>query len=161
MANTSDTTRLRLLVAAVSLIPVLTPAVAAGSELLDGTAIVVRLAQPISSENSANGQVLDFVVTQDVVSGNEVLIKRGTRVTGEIVEARRASWKFTHHHHAKLSFKFNHTVGSSGQLIRLRASNEGRKPNCVVVDRYGRHHEVQWAGEGDMFKAYVDGNYVW
>lgn len=136
------------------------PAVARADQIADGTTVPVRLLDIITSERSTSGQRLGFVVTKDVIVDGKVMIERGTPVIGEIVDARRARWDFTHKH-ARLAFKFVRTTGRSGEPILLRASPARGKDDRVNVSQHDRHHELLWATEAATFNAYVDGNYNW
>ena len=142
-------------------VALLAPSGVSAVQLSDGTPVIVRLLRPINSETSKSGQSLEFVVTSDVIVDGEVLITRGTRAVGMIVESRRARWRFSDHDHPRLAFRLHYTIASSGQVINLRASPTRRRDNHLVVDRLGRRHELQWAGEADTFETYVDGNYDW
>src|SRR5262249_46212647 len=107
---------------------------------------------------STTGEQVAFVVMKDIVAGSVLLIKQGTPVVGVVVKARPAHRGFVDHE-ARLAFKFNQTTAGDGQAIRLRASPARSTDDRVVVDRYGHHHDMRWAGEGDTFNAYVDGDY--
>lgn len=144
------TSFLSILVAAPS------PAAAAG--LREGTPIPVRMTSVITSEDSQSGNPISFVVTKDVVVDGVVVVARGTPATGWVLKARRNSFGFIWHD-AKLTFMFSYTTATNGQAIRLRASNADPMGGRVVIDRDRRHHGLQWAAEGDIFEAYVDGNY--
>jgi hypothetical protein len=94
-----------------------------------------------------------------VIQAGEVLIARRTRATGSIVTAERLRLGFLTHP-ARLEFRFDYTTARDGQAVRLRASPVAQDSSRVVVDRAGRHHRgLQWADGGDMFEAFVDGNY--
>jgi hypothetical protein len=134
------------------------PSTASAAQLPDGTVIPVRLMHVINSEESRTGDPLVFVVTRDIVAGDEVLIARDTRVLGVVVAARRVRWGFFHHD-PKLEFRFNQTRSRNGRVILLRASPFRRKKDRVVLDWQGRHHDLRWAAETNTFEAYVDGTY--
>ena len=133
---------------------------AASAELADGTAVSMRLLRPINSETSRAGDPLEFVVTKDVMSGGQIVISRGTKVAGVLVKVKRAHWGFSGDHRPTLAFRFYQMVADDGSFIRLRASADRREKDRALVDRFGRHHQLQWAGEADIFDAYVDGNHV-
>jgi hypothetical protein len=130
----------------------------AGS-LPDGTRIPVRLVTFISSEDSRNGDRIEFVVTSNIVVDGRVVIARGARVMGIVVQARRAKWGFSSNRHARLAFVFTYTTACNGDLVRLRGPASRRADDRVVVDRERFHHDFQWAGGADTFEAYVDGNH--
>jgi hypothetical protein len=131
---------------------------ASAGRLQDGTVVPVRMVGIINSETSNAGQPLVFVVTDDVVIDGAVAIKRGTAVAGEVTRVRRAKWGFTDKKPI-LEFTFRLTTASNGQVIPLRASAGRGSQATVVVDRGRRHHQIRWAGDADMFRAYVDGTY--
>ena len=143
-------------IALLLLLMTLTASMVSAQPLHDGTRIQVRLLTFISSETSKEGDPIEFVVASDVVADGRVVIARGTRVLGSVVKARRAHWGFSSNRHARLAFVFTYTVASNGTLVRLRGpavESDGR----VAVDRF--HHNFQWAGNTDLFDAYVDGDY--
>src|SRR5262245_49793304 len=114
----------------------------------------------IDSERSVCGEPLRFVVTRDVVAGDHILIRRGTSVAAVVVKARRAKWGWFLPHHAKLTFVFNQTIASDGQVIRLRGSPARSRDPEVVVDRMRLHHDAyQWVSDADFLNAYVEGDY--
>lgn len=144
---------------AVATLMALLPSRASAARLLDGTRLHVRLLRVITSESSAIGEPLDFVVSRDVVDdAGDVVIARGTRVTGTLVDAARVKLGFFTHP-PRLAFTFDHATARGGQVIRIRASATPQLGNRVVVDRGERHHRLQWADGGDLFDAFVDGNY--
>src|SRR6266581_671516 len=54
----------------------------------EGTRIRVRLDANLSSETAELGQTVDFAVTQEVRSGDSVVIANGARAMGSIVTAQ-------------------------------------------------------------------------
>jgi len=119
--------------------------------LPDGTSIRVRLVGVVNTDRAQKGDPLEFVVMKDVVIGNQVLIARGARVTGQVVKAQRASagWR---PRHAKLAFAFTSAQAWDGEAVRLRRST-------ITIDRGGHHHDLQWVSDADFFDAYVEGDY--
>src|SRR5438105_4439611 len=63
---------------------VLLPSKAAAAQLPDGTRVPVRLLNVITSETSATGDFIEFVVTRDIVVSGEVVIPRGSHTVGVI-----------------------------------------------------------------------------
>jgi hypothetical protein len=149
------TTLRRLL---VPLFVVWLPSSAAAARLSDGTPIRVRILGVITSETSIAGDPLEFVVVRDVVRDGEVVIPRGARVSGAVVDARRMSVGWSTQP-GRLAFQFHATASRGGRAIRLRASPDSMPAARVIVDRDRRHHWLQWAGGGDTFEAFVDGDY--
>lgn len=136
------------------------PTPAFAGQLPDGTPISVRLVGFIDSERSKPGDPVAFVVAKDIVAGEQILVGRGTPVSGIVVQARRVHWGFSRHR-AKLAFAFTETSAGDGQVIRLRAyPTPTSETQVVLVDRARRHHDIQWVSDADTFTAYVDGDYA-
>jgi hypothetical protein len=130
----------------------------AAAQLPDSTRVSVRLIGGITSETTTTGQSLQFVVMNDVVVGNEVLIRKDTPVVGVVVRARRVHWGFTHRK-PRLAFEFRYTTTATGQVINLRSTPVRQLDNRIEVIRGQKGHALVWAGGADLFDAYVDGNY--
>jgi|GEM_PF-3389611 hypothetical protein len=58
-----------------------------GTRIPAGTALMVRLLEPLSSANARAGQVFEGTVDEDVVLDGQLLMERGTRVRGQVVES--------------------------------------------------------------------------
>ena len=144
--------------AIVALLGILFPLHAAAAHLADGTPIKLKLLTVITSETSSKGDPLDFVVVSDVRSGDEVVVARGARVSGVVIEATRMTFGWTEES-GRLAFRFIGVAVRGGQLVRLRASATKTPDDRVTVDRGGWHHRLQWAAAMDRFEAYVDGGY--
>jgi hypothetical protein len=129
-----------------------------GAELRDSTRISVRLVGGIDSESAKVGQTVQFLVMNDVVVDDAILIRKDTLVVGEIVRARRVHWGFTHRK-PRLAFRFRYTTTANGQVIALRSSPVREVDDQVVVQQGTSGHALLWTGGAIVFDAYVDGNY--
>jgi hypothetical protein len=123
----------------------------------DGTRLRVKLLQFISSETSRAGEPVRFEVAQDVVL-DRIVIRRGTPVEGSIVESspyRLPRWPFwwRRSRPGRLTFTVTRTESINGDPIRLRFSAE---PSGLMT----RPPLLRWQHEGEMFDAFVDGDYV-
>jgi hypothetical protein len=139
----------------------LAPSTGFGAELPDSTRITVRLVGGIDSESAKVGQLLQFLVMNDVVVDDAVLIKRDTVVVGEVVRARRVHWGFTHRK-PRLAFRFRYTTAVNGQAITLRSTPgplRDIEDDRIVVQQGRDGHALLWTGGAILFDAYVDGNY--
>ena len=58
-----------------------------------------------------------------------------------------------------LAFQFDQARATDGQTIRVRAWAAPRKVARVEVNRGQWQHVLTWAGEGDTFDAFIDGDY--
>ena len=141
-----------------ALLIALFPGRAAAVRLTDGTPLRVRLVHFISSETSKVGDQVELEVLRDVAVDDRVVIGRGTRVTGMVVEAARGRLGFFARS-GRLAFRFDQTTTVDGQTIRLRASLAPQTSNRVVVARTPRRHLLVWAAETATFDAFVDGDY--
>jgi hypothetical protein len=73
--------------------PRLSGVVPFGTRIPAGTAITVRLVEPLSSENAGTGQAFEGIVDENVTLDGQVLMEHGTPVRGRVVEssARRVN----------------------------------------------------------------------
>jgi hypothetical protein len=130
----------------------------AAEQLIDGTPVPVRLAQAISSETTRPGEHVEFVVTDDVIVGGTIVIRRGVSVGGVLVDARAARWGFLHQH-PRLTFRFSQVVASDGQPIFLRVAPGRLERDRAQVAYDAKHRELLWGGEDARYFAYVSGSY--
>jgi hypothetical protein len=151
----------RQLAAAVLCASVIHPLAADAGQLRDGTRVHLRLLGIITSETATDGQALQFVVTQDVVTGGDIVIAKGTAASGAVVKSKAADWDFWGHHHPKLKIRFNYTTAGNGRIVAFRASPDPLGDPYVTIDWQDRDHDLVWAGPATTFEAYVDGNYEW
>ena len=146
---------------AVLLFATLAPSTGFATELPDSTRISVRLVGGIDSESARVGQLLQFVVMNDIIVDDAVLIKRDTVVVGEVVRARRVHWGFTHRK-PRLAFRFRYTTAVNGQAITLRSTParlRDLEDDQIAVQQGRDGHALLWTGGAIVFDAYVDGNY--
>jgi hypothetical protein len=134
----------------------LAPVLAYPAQLRDGTPVSLRLVGVINSDTSRVGQPLKLVVARDVTIGTDILIPQGTVAAAIVVEAQRSRWGMKRKH-ARLAFRITQTTGRNGRIILLRSSPVRRVNDRIEIDR--PKHELLWAGDADMFEAYVDGDY--
>lgn len=154
-----------MLIAACSAAPLGSPE--ADSSLPDGTPVSVRLLQFISSETSKAGDPIRFDVADAVQLDTNVLIKRGTPVTGTVVRAAPAAfrpWMWAPRlSQGRLVLTIDRTTAIDGQPIRLRASlaksTNGRVVGVNAATPTPRSL-LRWAHHGTRFNAFVDGDYV-
>ncbi len=72
--------------------------------LEQGTALVVRTSQSVSSQMAQPGTPIDFVAARDVYSGGVLAIPRGATIHGEVTDVRKAG---TLTGHAELALKLD------------------------------------------------------
>jgi tetratricopeptide (TPR) repeat protein len=99
-----------------------------------GTEIRVRLLQTLSSANGhKEGDAIDFAVLEDVVVGGAVLISRGARAIGQIVEEQRGRL----FQRGELRFTLHQVEAVDGRQIALESDwfgNRGARGEEVTLD---------------------------
>lgn len=114
------------LVVIVSLLLIETSALAKRVTLEAGTRVLLRLAQPISSETAQVGQPISFEIIEDIRMGNTLLIQRGALAIGTITQAHS---KKIFGRSGNLSFRLDYATALDGSKVPLTVS----KGNAVQV----------------------------
>ena len=57
-------------------------------EIVSGTEIMTRLAEPLSTETAQNGDRFELQLADDLVVGNHLIAPRGTRARGRVLNAQ-------------------------------------------------------------------------
>jgi hypothetical protein len=70
-----------------------TPAAAGSSALPKGTRIVGKLTTKVDTKKAVTGQPITIEVIKDVKSGDSVLLKKGSKISGTITQAQAAQGK--------------------------------------------------------------------
>jgi hypothetical protein len=100
-----------------------------GVRLPDGTRLVVRLVEQLTSATAKPGDTVAFEVVEDVSVDGMLFIKQGTPARGTVVEAesrRRMGRSGT------LLYGLTETKSVDGQQVRLRAAQEKRANSSVT-----------------------------
>jgi hypothetical protein len=100
-----------------------------GVRLPDGTRLVVRLVERLTSATAKPGDTVAFEVVEDVSVDGMLFIKQGTPARGTVVEAearRRMGRSGT------LLYGLTETKSVDGQQVRLRAAQEKRANSSVT-----------------------------
>jgi hypothetical protein len=132
--------------------------------VVDGTPVRVRLVQFLFAQTARAGDAVQFQMADEVRIDAAVVIRRGTPVAGVVLQAEpyrlRGCWHRTHP--AGLAFTVRGTTAVDGMNIRLRAS-----PQPGVEGGLQSAHArsvgqplLRWEHEGELFRAFVDGNYT-
>jgi hypothetical protein len=93
----------------------------AGFALVKDTPIRLRLAKTLSSGAVHSGDAVEFEVTEDVLVNGLVVIARGTKVTGTVVEAEP---KKRFGHDGKVSFKIESVRLVDNETASVRCYHE-------------------------------------
>ena len=105
------------------------PAWAGARRLPDGTRVVVRTMERLSSATLKDSDPVSFAVVEDVVVDGEVVIKQGTPVRGTIVDAQS---KRRMGRAGKLQYTVNETKGVDRSAVRLRAIQDRKGDSNVT-----------------------------
>ena len=102
--------------------------------LTSGTKIKLELATELKSNKSHEGDEVVYYVQQAVLSGKDVLIKKGARATGKVTRAKGAK---SFGRKGKLEFTAEEVEAADGSKILLRSTTEkngkGRGNTVVAV----------------------------
>lgn len=90
----------------------------ASTALLEsGTKIKLKLDEKITSSINEEGDVVNFIVSDNVLDGDSVLIKAGSRATGVITERL---YKKGFGQEGYLKVEFDYVIAIDGQKVPLR-----------------------------------------
>jgi len=87
----------------------------------DGTPVILRLAESVSSAHARRGDPLKFIVVKDVSVGGFTIIHAGTMASGSITEVKSRRFLGIG---AKVSLRLDSVVLASGDRVGLRAKKE-------------------------------------
>lgn len=90
---------------------------------MDGTAVKLRLAETVSSENAKVGQQVPFEVTDDVVVQGVTVIPKGTQALATVTEAES---KKRMGRGGKLNVNIDSTRLVDGEKVQLRAVRDAK-----------------------------------
>jgi hypothetical protein len=79
-----------------------------------GTEIVGTLSTKLDSKHSKTGDPVEVEVTQDVLDGNRVVLRRGSRITGHVTDVSAFAKKVTN---ARLEIVFDTIIPKNGAQI--------------------------------------------
>ncbi len=108
-----------LLVLSIGILTIVAQARAAEVTIKAGTPIPVKLDQSVSSETATIGQTVRFSVTRDVSVDNVVVIKAGSEVIGEVVQAQKTG---SLGKEGKLSLIVRHALAVDNTKVPLRST---------------------------------------
>jgi serine/threonine protein kinase len=122
--------------------------------ITDGQPFSITLAADIPN-NVEEGAALHFTVTKDLKVGDQVVIARGTPVTGTIADTGgKRKFGFG----GKMSMRVEQTESTGGQRVALRAAPGKRAEGTVrPVDTGKPKPKDMAAAAGTEYIAYIDG----
>jgi len=170
----------------ITLLGLQTYSFAKGVGLKEGTPVLLRLTQPITSAAAEKGQLVSFEVVEDVKIGNTVIIARGALAVGTVVEARSRRI-FGRKGQMSLRLDYAHAVDGSrvslrsdgGKILKIKqqvensensgvnlsgligvtamASGMSAAPVALVPGLLLRKGKNVGVARGQLFNAYVEG----
>jgi hypothetical protein len=97
---------------------------AAQVTLPEGTKVLLRLEQTVSSESAKVGQPIEFTVTEDVTVDEQVVIAQGSNAFGTVIEAQG---KRRMGRGGKLDFTIERVRGADGKYVPVRYTQNVKK----------------------------------
>ncbi|HMP31220.1 MAG TPA: hypothetical protein PKD85_16565 [Saprospiraceae bacterium] len=89
--------------------------------LYKGTVVKARLTQTVSTKTASKGQLIHFILDEDVTVNGKVIISEGTEILGTILIAKKAKYVGTN---GQLDFTIDYIKLKDGRNVPLKSSNE-------------------------------------
>lgn len=131
--------------------------------LPEGTIIKAALMQDLNGKKVSVGQTINFQLNDNVIMDSQVVLPKGSKITGTITEAQRSKALGKK---GKLSFSIDYLYLANGKVVKLRSSNEKnlRGSGAIVATTAilvaplalfikGKNAKYE---SGEVFDAYVD-----
>jgi hypothetical protein len=131
--------------------------------LKEGAVLDLKFAQSLNSKTAVKGDLVEFVLDQDVKVGEDVVVRRGARILGRVTEGKESEKK-RGAHEIKVSLAY---LKAGDAKVKLRGEIGG-KPKASTDTTVGltvmlglsgfllarslKHFEIK---EGTPLKAYV------
>ena len=97
--------------------------------LPEGTLINVAIAKEVTSKEAKPNDPVEFKVTEDLVIGGQVIVRKGTPAIGSVINAEKRGYLGKS---GKLAVQVESTITSDGQRLKLRAA-KGREGDDKTV----------------------------
>jgi len=157
----------RFLALAVALLFFVQTLDAAPVKVADGTMVQVRLLETLTSGKAKENSIVNYAVTQDVVVDGQVVIAKGARATGKVLESRGRGMFGKN---GVLEFSIDSVKAVDGTALQLRPNSQGGAGRSNVTGMIlgaifltifmvfvnGRDVTVKANTE---FPAYIDGDF--
>jgi hypothetical protein len=156
----------KIFVLVALILPVLLKAQDSTKTILpEGTIVSVQLMQDINSGTANVGEVLTFETSEPITVGDKMLVDKGLKVTGKVIEAapRKGLGKA-----GKLNFSIDYLYLPNGKVVKLTTelkANGKDKVGTAVAEavlltplfllKKGKDIKFE---KGQIFKAFVEEN---
>lgn len=155
----------KLFIAALLFIPVVLMAQidSANVTLQEGTIIKAALVKDISGKEVSVGQIVDFELSENIITDNKIVIEKGAKITGLVTEAERSKALGKK---GKLAFSIDYLYLPNGKVIKLRSQVKKNlngsgaavaagaillSPIALIFNGKNAKYE-----KGEIFTAYID-----
>ncbi|MFV5702226.1 hypothetical protein ACM55F_10170 [Flavobacterium sp. XS2P12] len=140
-------------------------AATASVTLNEGSIIKVALNDDISGKEVSVGQKINFSLSEDIIQGNYIVLRKGLKVVGTVTEAAKSKGLGKK---GKLSFSIDYLYLENGKVVKLRSDITKKlngsgalvattavllTPLALFVKGKNAKYE-----KGEVFEAYVDEN---
>jgi hypothetical protein len=86
--------------------------------LSEGTIIKAELTEALNGKSASVGETIPFVLADDIVLNNKVVVQKGAKITGTITEAERSKALGKK---GKLAFSIDYMYLPNGKVVKLRS----------------------------------------
>jgi hypothetical protein len=107
--------------------------IAADVQIPAGTELHVRLLTPVAASNAKVNQRVEVVVIEPIISGGQIVIPAGAKITGQVKDVRPAADA----ERAQLRLAFDHIAGPDGKSAKIDAQVSGVDNARESVDDKG------------------------
>ena len=138
-----------------------------GVVLKEGTIIKAALLNDINGKNVHVGEAINFELSEDILIDSNVVVQKGSKVTGTITEAAKSKALGKK---GKLAFSIDYLYLADGKIVKLRnqveknlnGSGGAVAAGAVLVTPFALliHGKNAKYLKGDQFTAYVDKDVV-
>lgn len=129
----------------------------------DDTEVLLRLSEPLSSKHSFSGDLVRFILDEDILVGGVLVARKGDRASGTVMEVNRSGFVGSA---GTLSLRVDYfRVGDTkipirGWRFREGESKAGTALGLALVTPLGllKKGKDTQIPEGTQFRAFVHGN---
>ena len=100
--------------------------------LKEGTEVKLELAQDVTGKAAVVGQPIELAVAEDLRVGDSVLVRKGTRVLGTIIEGRKSEKQRRRIKSLRISVDFI-KAGDAKIMLRGEQSGVGKRNKAAMV----------------------------
>lgn len=133
--------------------------------LSEGTILKVALNDDISGKEVTVGQKINFSLSEDIIQGNLIVLRKGLKVVGTVTEAAKSKGLGKK---GKLSFSIDYLYLENSKVVKLRSDITKKlngsgalvattavllTPLALFVKGKNAKYE-----KGEVFEAYIDEN---